>query len=89
MYNNLLYGKYNLNVYVHLKFCMHEHFDLIINLFKYKYETCQDFIRSFKKTLINKMQLMNNGFTRRKIGIFDWFLQLKFSHKRHLPQKSH
>jgi len=56
---------------------MHEHFDLITNLFKYKYETSQDFIRLFKKTMINKMQLINNGFTRRKIGIFDWFSTTK------------
>jgi hypothetical protein len=27
--------------------------------------------------------------TRRKIGIFDWSLQLKFSHKWHLQLKFH
>jgi len=40
--------KYNLEVYMHLKLCMHEHFDLNINLitnpFKYKCETSRPFI---------------------------------------------
>ncbi len=45
-----MYGKNcNLEVYMHLKLCMHEHFDLINNPFKYKCETSQVFIHSFKK----------------------------------------
>ncbi len=53
---------------MHFKLCMHEHFDLITNLFKYKYETCQVFIYSFKKTMINKMQFMSNGFNTIKVN---------------------
>jgi hypothetical protein len=42
---------------------MHEHFDLITNLFKYKCETSQIFIHPFKKNCGEcKMQLMNSGF---------------------------
>jgi hypothetical protein len=43
----------NLEVYMHPKFCMHEHFDLITNPFKYKCETSQIFIHSFKKIVMN------------------------------------
>jgi hypothetical protein len=32
---------------------MHEHFHLIINPFKYKCETSQIFIHSFKKIMLN------------------------------------
>jgi hypothetical protein len=38
---------------MHLRLCMHEHFDLIINPFKYKCETSQFFIHPFKKYLIS------------------------------------
>jgi hypothetical protein len=42
---------YNLKVYMHP--CMHEHFDLIINPFKYKCETCQIFIHPFQKIVMS------------------------------------
>jgi hypothetical protein len=32
---------------------MHEHFDLITNLFKYKCETCQVFIHPFQKVVVS------------------------------------
>jgi hypothetical protein len=38
---------------MHLKPCMHEHFDLIINPFKYKCEICQVFIYPFQKIVVN------------------------------------
>jgi len=38
---------------MHLKFCMHEHFDLIINPFKYKCETSQIFMHPFQKIAMN------------------------------------
>jgi hypothetical protein len=41
------------------KLCMHEHFDLITNPFKYKCETFQIFIKNCDEC---KMQLMSNGF---------------------------
>jgi hypothetical protein len=41
---------YNLEVYMHPRICMHEHFDLISNPFKYKCETCPRFLYvHFKK----------------------------------------
>jgi hypothetical protein len=47
---NLIYiNIYNLKIYMHPKLCMHEHFDLIINPFKYKYETSQVFIHPLIK----------------------------------------
>ncbi len=54
MYKNLIHEKpYNLKVYMHLRFCMHEHFDLITNLFKYKCEISQIFIHPFQKIVLN------------------------------------
>jgi hypothetical protein len=44
---------YNLKIYMHPKLCMHEHFDLIINPFKYKYETSQIFIHLLKNIVVN------------------------------------
>jgi hypothetical protein len=44
---------YNLKVYMYSRLCMHEHFDLIINPFKYKYETCQSFIHPFQNIMAN------------------------------------
>jgi hypothetical protein len=38
---------------MHPKLCMHENFDLIINPFKYKYETSQIFINPLKKIVVN------------------------------------
>jgi hypothetical protein len=38
---------------MYLRLCMHEHFDIIINPFKYKYETSQIFIHPFKKIVLN------------------------------------
>jgi hypothetical protein len=39
---------------MHPKLCMHhEHFDLIINQFKYKCENCQVFICPFLKNVMN------------------------------------
>ncbi len=47
---NLIYEKiYNLEVYMNPKLCMHKNFDLIINPFKYKCETCQVLYIHFKK----------------------------------------
>jgi hypothetical protein len=40
---------YNLKVYMHLGLCMLEIFDLILNAFKYKCETCQVFIHPFQE----------------------------------------
>jgi hypothetical protein len=39
----------NLEVYMHPKLCMDEHFDLITNQFKYTCETSQVFIHPFQK----------------------------------------
>jgi hypothetical protein len=44
---------YNLEVYMHPRLCMHEHFDLIINPFKHKCETFQIFIQPFDKIVVN------------------------------------
>jgi hypothetical protein len=38
---------------MHPTLCMHEHFDLIINPFKYKCETSQIFIHPFKFFMMN------------------------------------
>jgi len=38
---------------MHLELCMHEHFNLITNAFKYKFETFQILIHSFKKIMVN------------------------------------
>jgi hypothetical protein len=38
-----------LKVYMHVKICMHEHFYLITNSFKYKCETSQFLYIHFKK----------------------------------------
>jgi hypothetical protein len=38
---------------MHLELCMHEHFNLITNAFKYKCETFQHFIHPFKKIMVN------------------------------------
>jgi len=54
MYNNLIYEKKNLEVYMHFKLCMHEHFDLITNPFKYKCETFQVFINPFQKIVMSQ-----------------------------------
>jgi len=43
---------WNLEVYMHFGVCMHEHFDLITNQFKYTYEICQVFIYPFKKIVM-------------------------------------
>jgi hypothetical protein len=40
---------YNLKVYMHPRLCMHEHFDLITNPFKYKCKTSQVFRHPFQK----------------------------------------
>jgi hypothetical protein len=40
-------------LYMHLKFCMHEHFDLITNPLKYKCENCQAFIYPIQKIVMN------------------------------------
>jgi hypothetical protein len=40
-------------VYTHIKLCMHEHFSLIINPFKYKCETFQIFICPFLTKFMN------------------------------------
>jgi len=44
---------YNLEVCVHLWFCMHEHFHLVNNPFKYEYKTFQVFIHPIEKNLVN------------------------------------
>jgi hypothetical protein len=36
---------------MHLKLCMHEHFDLITNSFKYTCETSQGFIHPFQEIM--------------------------------------
>jgi hypothetical protein len=38
---------------MHFKLCMHEHFNLIANPFKYKCETFQIFIHPFQKIVVN------------------------------------
>jgi hypothetical protein len=38
---------------MHLRLCMHEHFDLIINQSKYKCDTSQIFIHQFQKIVMN------------------------------------
>ncbi len=38
---------------MHLKSCMHERFDLIINPFKHKCETSQLFICPFQKIVVS------------------------------------
>jgi len=48
-----IWKNYNLEVYVHLKLCMHEHFDLIINLFKYKCKISQIFVHLFQNIMLN------------------------------------
>jgi hypothetical protein len=41
MYMNFRMSKIcNLKVHMHLGVCMHQHFDIITNIFKYKCETC-------------------------------------------------
>jgi hypothetical protein len=61
MYMNLVYEKiYNLKVYMHFRFCMQEHFDLITNWFKYKCETYQVFIHPSKTYSECKIQFMSN-----------------------------
>jgi hypothetical protein len=42
-----------IKIYVCPKFCMHEHFDSIINPFKSKCESCQVFIHPFQKIVMN------------------------------------
>jgi hypothetical protein len=37
---------------MHVKICMHEHFDLITNPFKYKCETSPIFIHPFQKIVV-------------------------------------
>jgi hypothetical protein len=45
---------------MHPKLCMHEHFDIITNPFKYKCETSQICIHPFKENYGGcKMQLMS------------------------------
>ncbi len=54
MYKNSIYEKiYNLEVYMHFRLCMHEHFDLITNPFKYKCETYQVVIHPFQKIIMS------------------------------------
>ncbi len=48
-----MWKNYNLKVYMHPRFCMHERFDLIINPFKYKCETSQMFIHPFQKIVVS------------------------------------
>jgi hypothetical protein len=38
---------------MHLKLCMHEHFDLITNPFKYKCETSYVFIHACQKIVVS------------------------------------
>jgi hypothetical protein len=38
---------------MHPRLCMHEHFDLITNPFKYKCQILQDFIHPFQKIELN------------------------------------
>jgi hypothetical protein len=47
---------------MHLRFCMHEHFDLFTNSSKYKCETSQIFTSISKNYDECKMQFMNSGF---------------------------
>ncbi len=54
---------------MHIIFYMHEHFDIIINPFKYKCETCQIFIHPFQKIMVN-MDRFNNEFNTFKMN--DW-----------------
>jgi len=44
---------YNLKVYMHPRVCMHKHFDLITNQFKYECETFQIIIHPFQKIMVN------------------------------------
>jgi hypothetical protein len=37
---------------MHSRLCMYEHFDLIIDLFKYKHETCQVFKHPFQEIVM-------------------------------------
>jgi hypothetical protein len=54
---------------MHRKLCNnHEHFNLIINRFKYKCETCQIFIHPFKNIVKCKLQLMRNGLNTFKMN---------------------
>jgi hypothetical protein len=48
-----MYKNYKLEVYMHSRLCMHEHFDLIINSFKYKCETFQVLIHPFFKNVVS------------------------------------
>jgi len=59
--------KKNLNIYMHPKFCMHEHFDLITNPFKYKCETLGFYVGF--NIYINKcnMQHLKSGFNKLKM----------------------
>ncbi len=48
--------------------CMHEHFDLITNPFKYKCETYNIFIHPFQKNCDEcNMQHLNNSFNKFKM----------------------
>jgi hypothetical protein len=51
MYKILIYEK--IIIYMHPRFCMHEHFDLITNPFNYKCETSQVFIYTFKTIMLS------------------------------------
>jgi hypothetical protein len=42
---------YNLKFCMYSRLCMHEHFDVITNPYKYKYKTCQIFIHPFQKIM--------------------------------------
>ncbi len=48
-----IWKKNNLKVCMHPKLCMHEHFHLINNTFKYKCETSQVFIHALEKFLVS------------------------------------
>jgi hypothetical protein len=56
---------------MHPIICMHEHFDLITNSFKYKCKNLASFYTCISKNCDEcKMQIMNNGFNTFKM--YDW-----------------
>jgi len=52
---------------MHLKFCMHEHFDLITNLFKYECETLGFYVGFNIYTNKCNMQHLKSGFNKLKM----------------------
>jgi hypothetical protein len=57
---------------MHSRLCMHEHFDLIINPFKYKCEISQVFIHPFQKIVVSaKCNSWSSGFNNIQNELFN------------------